>query len=213
MARGATSSKPFRPGTTGWTASDLDDPRIEEKWLRGSYEIVEGVLTRMPPAYFVGGESLVNLMFAVRVHQKTHGVAGSFSVEVDLIIDEERVAKADAVWMTPQERSRQTDASRTAGRPDPDRTRILVPPSLVVESISPGHERHDKHVKRKWYAEFGVAHYWLLNAYERSLQCLMLEAGAYRIDQDARGDGEVRPGLFPGLIIPLASLWGPESVG
>lgn len=58
MPRGALSSKPFRPGTTGWSASDLDDPRIEGKWLRGSYEIVEGVLTRMPPAYFIGGESL-----------------------------------------------------------------------------------------------------------------------------------------------------------
>jgi Uma2 family endonuclease len=208
MARGATSSKRFKVGTTGWTASDLDDPHIEGKWLRGSYEIVEGVLTRMPPAYFVGGESLFNLMFLVRSDQEQRGFAGSFSVEVDIIIDEERVAKADAVWMTQDERRRQNEASERAGRSDPERTRILVAPSLIIESISPGHERHDKRVKRKWYAEFGVPNYWLLNRYERTLECLVMEGTDYRVDQSASGDGDVRPAMFPGLHIPLARVWG-----
>jgi Uma2 family endonuclease len=208
VARGATSSKPFRPGTTGWTASDLDDPRSEGKWLRGSYEIVEGVLTRTPPAYFIGGKFLFNLMFLVRSHQERSGIAGSFSGDVDIIIDEERVAKADAVWMTPQEESRQAHAGRDAGRGDPDRTRILVPPSLVIESISPGHERHDRNVKRKWYAEFGVPNYWLLNAYERSLELLVLEHGGYRVDQSAAGDAEIRPAMFRGLVLPLRQVWG-----
>jgi Uma2 family endonuclease len=211
MARGATSSKPFRPGTTGWTASDLDDPRIEGKWLRGSYEIVEGVLTRMPPAYFIGGESLFNVMFLVRSHQERNGIPGSFSSEVDIIINEERVAKADAVWMTPRERLLQAEASRDVGRPDPDRTRILVPPSLVIESIRPGHERHDRNVKRKWYAEFGVPNYWLLNAYEHSLELLVLDGGAYRADCLGAGEAELRPAMFPGLVLPLARVWGAST--
>jgi Uma2 family endonuclease len=174
MSRGVTSSKPFKPGTTGWTASDLDDPRIEGKWLRGSYEIVQGVLTRMPP---------------------------------DLVIDEMRVAKADAVWMTPDEQARQADAARRAGRQDPTRARILVPPSIVIESLGPGHERHDRDVKRKWYAEFGVSHYWLLDAYERTLELLVLRAGAYEVAATARDDGEVLPPSFPGLAIPLGQVW------
>jgi Uma2 family endonuclease len=208
MPRGATSSKPFKVGTTGWTASDLDDPRIEGKWLRGSYEIVEGVLTRMPPAYFTGGEALVNLMHVVLSHQEKTGIQGSFSVEVDIIIDEERVAKADAVWMTPAERARQAEASHIAGRRDPNRTRILVPPSLVIESVSPGHERHDHRVKRKWYAEFGVPHYWLLNAFERTLECLALEQGRYRVERSAAVGDEIQPTLFAGLTLPLTRVWG-----
>jgi Uma2 family endonuclease len=211
MTRGATSSKPFRPGTTGWTASDLDDPRIEGKWLRGSYEIVEGVLTRMPPAYYIGGKFLFNLMFLVRCHQERNGIAGSFSGEVDIIIDEERVAKADAVWMTPGEESLQADAARDAGRGDPGRTRILVPPSLVIESISPGHERHDRNVKRKWYAEFGVPNYWLLNAYERSLELLVLDGGVYRTNCSGTADAELRPAMFPGLVLPLSKVWGSST--
>jgi Uma2 family endonuclease len=124
-----------------------------------------------------------------------------------LIIDEERVVKADAVWMTPQEWARQVEASRSAGRADPDRTRIMVPPSLIIESVSPGHERHDHRVKRKWYAEFGVPNSWLMNAYERTLECLVLDGADYRVDQAARDTSDVRPGMFPGLVIPLTEVW------
>lgn len=54
MTPTGTSSRPFEPGTTGWTVHDLDDPEIERQWFEGRYEIVEGVLTKMPPAYFTG---------------------------------------------------------------------------------------------------------------------------------------------------------------
>jgi Uma2 family endonuclease len=94
-----------------------------------------------------------------------------------------------------------------SSRTDPARTRILVPPSLVIESVSPGHERHDRDVKRKWYAEFGVPHYWLLNAYERTLDCLVLQGGVYEVAQTVRDDAQVRPPPFPGLVIPLAHVW------
>jgi len=207
MPRGATTSKRFRVGTTGWTASDLDDPRIEAKWLRGSYEIVEGVLTRMPPAYFIGGNSLYRLMRMVSAHQDRTGIAGEFSPDVDIVIDEERVVKADAAWMTPAEEARQADAATRAGRVDPKRTRILVPPSLVIESVSPGHERHDHLVKRKWYAEFRVPNYWLMNAYQRTLECLVLDGDNYRTDQSAGDQASVRPSMFPGLVVHLGAVW------
>src|SRR5437773_6063737 len=102
-----TSPKPFEPGTTGWTANDLDDPAIEREWFRGRYEIVEGVLTKMPPAYFTGGESLFKLMKCIDRHCEAHGPAGSFAPEVDIVIDQPRVGIADAVFLTPEQRVRQ----------------------------------------------------------------------------------------------------------
>ncbi|MEO6436855.1 MAG: Uma2 family endonuclease [Tepidisphaeraceae bacterium] len=202
-----TSSKPFEPGTTGWTASDLDDPAIEREWFRGRYEIVEGVLTKMAAAYFSGGESLFTLMVLTREHVKKHGPRGSFAGEVDIIIDGPRVAVADAVFLTPEQRVLQAEASRRAGKTDPNRTRILIPPLLIIESVSPGHEAHDHRTKRRWYAEFGVPNYWLLDAYRRSLDCLVLDGGEYRVDQAETGEAEIRPSLFPGLVIPLRELW------
>src|SRR5579862_2711709 len=152
MSSTLTEPRPFEPGTTGWTASDLDDPQIERMWFAGHYEIVEGVLAKMPPAYFVGGEALYRLMYFVTTHIGLK--AGSFSTEVDIVVDEHRVARADAVFLTPDSKKRQTQAALDAGRLDPTRTRILIPPTLIIECISPGHEQHDERTKRRWYAEF-----------------------------------------------------------
>ena len=142
-------SKPFRPGTTGWTASDLDDPRIEAKWEWGRYEIINGVLTRMPAAYFIGGEMLANLIGEFRQQLKLHKIPGSFSIEADMIIDEQRVVKGDSCFMTPEDKKKQRVAAKKQGKPDPDRARVYVPPTIIIESISPGHQAHDRHGDRQ----------------------------------------------------------------
>src|SRR5438477_12447072 len=95
----ATSSRPFVPGTTGWAARDLDDRQIARCWAEGRYEIVEGVLTQMPPAYFIGGESLSRLIYRIVAHIGES--SGSFSIEVDIVIAEARVVCADAAFLTP----------------------------------------------------------------------------------------------------------------
>jgi Uma2 family endonuclease len=126
---------------------------------------------------------------------------------VDIVIDETRVLRADVAYMTPQDKARQADATRAAGKADPRRARLYVPPTLVVESISPGHELHDERTKRRWYAAFGVSHYWMLNVFERTLRCLVLEGDAYRDDAAGREAEQVLPSAFPGLVIPLAKIW------
>ena len=207
MPRTATSYKPFKPGTTGWTAGDLDDPHIEGRWLRGSYEIIEGVLTRMPPAFFVGGEAMQKLVYRLIAHLESQGLNPAFSGEPDVVINDARVLRPDMAYMTPQDKARQAVAARAAGEGDPLRARLYVPPTLIIESVSPGHESHDERTKRKWYAEFNVPHYWLLNAFDRTLRCLVLEGGAYREDAFGREADEVRPAAFPGLVLPLARVW------
>lgn len=209
MPRGVASSKPFKPGTTGWVAADLEDPKIEARWVQGRYEIVEGVLTEMPAAYFSGAKRLYRLQLQVSMHQQATKSAGSFANEVDIVIDDSRVVRADAVWMTPQDEARQAAvvARVAAAGHDPDRVRLLVAPTLAIESVSPGHEAHDRRTKRKWYAEFGVPHYWIFDSFNRSLECLVLEAGAYRVDASGHGDNEVRPSLFPGLVLQLTGIW------
>jgi len=53
---GKPRRRKFEVGTTGWTADDLDDERIERHWESGRYEIVEGVLNEdeIHPALFHG---------------------------------------------------------------------------------------------------------------------------------------------------------------
>lgn len=195
----------FRVGTTGWRAADLDDPSFEARWSRGSYEIVEGVLAQMPPAYYdpvVPFQRLFRLVDVEIVRIDPGGVLGT---ELDIVLSDLRVVRTDAAYLSPEDRARQKQVN--AGKRGLTYGRILVAPTLVIESVSIGHEVHDRVVKRRLYAEAGVPHYWVLDAYARSLECLVLEAGAYRVDATGRVADHVRPSMFPGLDIPLATLW------
>jgi Uma2 family endonuclease len=205
MPSSVTESRRFEPGTTGWRASDLDDPEIERFWLAGRFEIVEGVLTKMPPAYFIGGETTYRVMFRVTTH--IGEAAGSFAPEVDVVVDEDRVARADAVFLTPDQKLRQREAALAAGRTDPERTRILIPPMLIIECVSPGHEQHDERTKRRWYADFRVANYWILDPFKHTLKCLVLGDAGYHIDATGQASEEIRPSLFPGLVLRLGEIW------
>lgn len=66
----------------------------------------------------------------------------------------------------------------------------------------------DPAIERRWYAEAAVPHYWLLNAYDRTLECLVVRRGKYHVDQRGQGDAELHPSLFPGPSLPLKRLWG-----
>jgi hypothetical protein len=117
MTVAGTSIRPFKPGTLGWVASDLDDPATAREWFKGSYEIVEGVLTTMPPAYFAGGNAAANLIFLLKAHSKNYGLRWRFAAEADIVVDEIRVPCADAVMLTPEDAKRQDAAARAAGNP------------------------------------------------------------------------------------------------
>jgi Uma2 family endonuclease len=103
---------------------------------------------------------------------------------------------------------RQEQANAERGRKQLKYGRWLVPPTLIIESISLGHEAHDEETKLRWYEQLGAPNYWLLNGYAKTLRCLVLENGKYRIDQEGRDEAELRPSLFPGLVLPLKDLRG-----
>ena len=65
----------------------------------------------------------------------------------------------------------------------------------------------DQRTKRRWYAEFGIPNYWVLNSFDHSLQCLTLDGNDYREDAAGRDQQEVRPSLFTNLVIALKELW------
>ena len=202
------TEREFVPGTTGWSVDDLDDPAIEALWNAGKYEIVEGVLTTMPPAYYDGSYALKKLVKLIDRHLEQDDPDGEVVQEVDLVLAKRRVPVVDAIYLSPEDRERAKAAHAGRGaRGELKYGRITIPPTLVIESMSKGHESHDREVKRRWYEEAGVPNYWLLDALTRSLECLVLEAGSYRKDVSGQHDAEVRPALFPGLVIPLGTLW------
>jgi Uma2 family endonuclease len=120
---------------------------------------------------------------------------------------DKRLVKVDAVYLTREDELRQKKANAQLPRPRLIYCRLMFPPTLVIESVSIGHEAHDYETKRAWYAEFGIPNYWLINAHPRTLDWLVLDGQTYRVDQAGQQKDELRPSLFSGLVIKLGELW------
>jgi Uma2 family endonuclease len=89
-----------------------------------------------------------------------------------------------------------------------------VPP-LVVEILSPSNEDMDRHDKAREYAGLGVGQYWIVDFPARRLEVHALRPLAdggrgCELIEMAEGDAVFRPGLFPGLEIPLGEVWPAE---
>ena len=204
-----TEKRRFMPGTTGWTADDLLDPKIERLWENGAYEIVEGVLTIVPPAEINSGRSLVNLIVHVTGFMKAGDIRGGFAIEGNFIIGKHRVARIDALLLLDKDlaRHRRTGQASRRIKSKGRIGRLTQPPLLVIELISLGHEVHDRVVKRTWYEEAGVPHFWILDELKRTLECFRHNGERFVADAKGKGDDVVRPSLFRGLEIPLDELW------
>jgi Uma2 family endonuclease len=115
------------------------------------------------------------------------------------------------------------------GRPDP-KTKILVPdvsgwrrerftpawdthgvdtpPDWVCEVLSPGNFRHDRIVKLPHYAAAGVAHVWIVDPAERSVEVFELRDGVYALVTTATGDDEAVLPPFSDAL-PVGRWWLP----
>jgi hypothetical protein len=154
-----------------------------------------------------GSRRLKRLTSIIEHNLRSLGRADEFVFEVDLILSPIRVPKADAILMTAADEQRQREENARRGQPQYEFGRILVPPTIVIESLSEGHERKDLTFKRQWYAEASIANYWILDPLGRSLQCLVLDEHFYRLDQSGNRDAVLRPAAFPGLELRLADIW------
>jgi Uma2 family endonuclease len=198
------------PGSTGWTLADLDnDPVAARFWDSGHFEIIEGVIAATPPVDFESCSALQILSFQMTNFLSARGESWLAGPGADLVLSNARVVRPDMVFLSPADLRRQKAAHSKRGKgKELTYGRILIAPTLIIESLSMDHELHDTDTKRRWFAEAGVPNYWLLNAYTKTLDCLILAGGAYRTDASGKKSATLRPAAFPDLVISLAQLWG-----
>lgn len=92
-------------------------------------------------------------------------------------------------------------------------TFFSLAPDWVCEVLSPSTERIDRGRKLRIYAEAGVAHTWLVNPVERTLEVLRLRDGAWTIVAVCSGSDTVRVEPFDAIELALGRLWvdSPDS--
>jgi Uma2 family endonuclease len=83
-------------------------------------------------------------------------------------------------------------------------------PDWVCEVLSPSTERIDRARKLRIYAEAGVAHAWLVDPIQQTLEALRLRDGDWVIAGVKTGDQPVRVEPFEAIELELGALW-PEG--
>lgn len=84
---------------------------------------------------------------------------------------------------------------------------FTLAPDWVCEVLSPSTQKNDRSRKLRIYAEAGVAHAWLLDPIERTLEVLRLNDGAWTIVGVCVDSDVVRIHPFEAIQLELARLW------
>jgi Uma2 family endonuclease len=152
------------PGQGNWTydlyAALPDDGK--------RYEVVDGVLYMSPSP----GDFHQKICLLVAHYLLTHimlaGLGQVRPAPFDVELATNTVVQPDIIVVLAARLDRITP-SRIKGAPD-----------LVVEVLSPATEKYDRTEKRAAYQRAGVTEYWLVDPLARTIEVLLLEAGAYR---------------------------------
>ena len=88
---------------------------------------------------------------------------------------------------------------------------IRAVPDWVCEILSPSTARYDNLVKRRFYAQIGVAHLWYIDPTRRELEVCRLVEGKWLQIGIFGGDERVRAEPFEAVEIELAAWWTYEE--
>jgi Uma2 family endonuclease len=154
-------------------------------------ELVWGIV-REPPAPYCSHQVVVGRAFMLlAAHAERHALGRVLVSPVDVVLDEPKalVVQPDIVYVA-------------AARANIIRDRIWGVPDLVVEVLSPGTRRRDTLFKRRWYRQYGVREYWIIDPVARTVEVsTTVESGRTR-RHTYRGRGSVRSELLTGFSQP-----------
>ena len=89
--------------------------------------------------------------------------------------------------------------------------RFEIMPDWVCEILSPGTARKDRAIKMPLYARHGIAHLWLVDPLERTLEAYGLEQGRWVVLGVFKDDDIVSVAPFTEIALQLNALWPEED--
>jgi Uma2 family endonuclease len=88
-----------------------------------------------------------------------------------------------------------------------DAAYFTLAPDWVCEVLSPSTRKLDLHGKRPIYAREGVAHLWLVDPVDRTLEAFELHDGQWVLIATAADDDPVSVRPFGAITFSLGDLW------
>ncbi|PDW03229.1 Uma2 family endonuclease [Candidatus Viridilinea mediisalina] len=175
-----------------WTYADY--ALIQAEGVR--YELISGVLY-MTPAPSTSHQSVSNLLATyLTLHVQLVGLGKVFSAPTDVELFPGTVVQPDILVIS----------SSNEGCITP--SRIIGPPDLVVEIVSPSTAGYDRREKQDAYAAAGVPEYWLVDPSTQTVELLILEQGSYRSQGLFRGQAQLPSRAIQHLPVAVAAFFG-----
>lgn len=163
-------------------------------------EILDGVLYTQPrpagPHAFTAASLMVDI--GGRFHRGNGGPGGWRIIaepEVHFVRDVEVCVPDIAGW-------RRERLPRIPGG-----HRFEVVPDWACEILSTGTAKKDRAVKMPIYASYGLAHLWLVDPLEHTLEAFALQDGRWLVIGLFKDNDAVQVAPFDDLVLHLAGLW------
>jgi Uma2 family endonuclease len=158
-------------------------------------ELAYGVL-REPPTPTFEHQMMVGAIYErLNRHVRKYRLGRVVLSPMDVILDFERalVVQPDLLFVS-------------TAREAICRDRVWGAPDLTIEVLSQGNQRHDRLLKAKWYRQYGVREYWLVDLIARHVEVRELTA------QDTpprvfEGRAIVRSRVLPKLRLKVADVF------
>lgn len=183
---------------------------VKKKWTQAEFhdlpegppyfELEDGDLIEMAQSTLRHQEVSGNLNTAVLIYLRQNKL-GKIWQEVEVDITPTRTYVPDLVFLAKERFALIEEGKRVVG-----------PPDLVVEILSPATASKDQTVKLKAYQQAGVPWYWIVDPEELVILEHKNTAEGYLLSQIVIPPDSFSPGVFAGLTFNLAELMGELSV-
>jgi Uma2 family endonuclease len=159
------------------------------------YELIEGELLMTPSPVPRHQRISRDLAFALLNFIKEINLGEVFYAPCDVHLDDENVLQPDILFIA-KERLDIIGDKNVQGAPD-----------LVIEIISESSAYRDMVQKKKIYARFGVAEYWIVIPEEDSIEIFILKDTNYQRYKNYTSDDVLESPSLKGLSIPLKEIF------
>jgi Uma2 family endonuclease len=165
----------------------------------GHYQLIEGYLI-VTPAPSLRHQTLQwQLLAALGPYARDHQLGHIFGAPCDVLLREGEpavVVQPDVLLVA------------TGGRAELTEARVVGPPDLVVEILSPGNARLDSVKKRALYEEHGVLEYWMVLPDLEQVEVLRRDInGKFGRPAVFESDDTLTTPLLPGFELPVRQLF------
>ncbi|PIU23935.1 MAG: Uma2 family endonuclease [Chloroflexi bacterium CG_4_9_14_3_um_filter_45_9] len=132
------------------------------------YELLEGDLVMAPSPVTAHQRVCGKLEFLLREFVLKNNLGEIFFAPFDVVLSQENVLQPDILFIS-NERSHIVTEDNVQGAPD-----------LVIEITSPATLHRDREIKRKIYANHGVAEYWLADLDKQTIEVMELSEAGFK---------------------------------